>query len=218
MSRTALLAGASGLTGGILLTQLLADARYAKVHALVRNQALAKHKKLTEHVIDFERIGALPKMDDVFCCLGTTIKKAGSKEAFRRVDFDYVVNVARAAKASGAKRFLVMSSLGANAKSTIFYSRVKGEMEAALDEFGFDELHIFQPSLLAGDRAKSHVAERMGEQIGIAAFKLFSPLLMGPAKKYRAIAPSQVAHAMIAAAFSNKRGRTVYASDVIADM
>ena len=224
MTRAALLAGATGLTGGKLLTQLLCDARYGSVNILVRqagkfsDAVSANPKKLVAHVVDFDHLGtmsnALKKIDDAYCCLGTTIKKAGSKEAFCKVDFDYVLNVARAAKAAGAKRFLVISALGADAKSSVFYNRIKGEMEEALSEFSFGELHIFQPSFLAGHRAESRPAER----IGIAAFKLLSPLLIGPVKKYRTIEATQVARAMIAAAFADDVGRHVYASDVIAGM
>ncbi len=214
MTRTAMLAGATGLTGQQLLKQLLADARYAEVQALVSKHAFAPHAKLSEHIVDFAALPKLPKIDDAFCCLGTTIKMAGSKAAFRTVDFDYVVKVARAAKKSGAQRFMVMSSLGANSKSSIFYSRIKGEMEEALQELGFAELHIFQPSFLVGNRAEARPSERFG----IAAFQLISPLLFGPARKYRAIEPTDVARAMISAAWSHNAGAHVYLSDEIQKM
>ena len=139
-SRTALIAGATGLTGKHLLEFLLADARYASIHALVRKAALQPHPKLSEHVIDFESLPKLPKADDAFCCLGITIKKAGSQASFRKIDFDYVLNFAAAAKAAGAKRFLVVSALGANAKSAVFYNRVKGETEDALKMMNFESL------------------------------------------------------------------------------
>ena len=129
-SRTALIAGATGLTGHYLLTLLLADANYARVTALVRKASLPSNPKLAEVIVDFDVLPPLPKAADAYCCLGTTIKKAGSQAAFRKVDFEFVVNFARAAKRAGAKRFLVISSLGANASSPIFYSRVKGEMES----------------------------------------------------------------------------------------
>lgn len=218
MPRTALIAGATGLTGQQLLQQLLADARYAEIHALVRKHAFAPHTKLIEHIVDFAALPKLPallkRVDDVFCCLGTTIKVAGSKAAFRTVDFDYVMNVARVAKKSGAQRFMVMSSLGANAKSGVFYCRVKGEMEEALRELGFAELHIFQPSFLVGERAES----RPGERLSIAAFQIISPLLFGPARKYRAIEVDDVARAMISAAWLQKAGAHVYLSDEIQKM
>ena len=218
MPRTALIAGATGLTGQQVLQQLLSDARYSQVHALVRKHAFAPHAKLAEHIIDFAALMKLPaplkKVDDVFCCLGTTIKIAGSKTAFRAVDFDYVLNLARVAKKSGAQRFMVMSSLGATAKSSVFYSRVKGEMEDALRELNFAGLHIFQPSFLVGDRAEA----RSGERFGIVAFQLISPLLFGPARKYRAIKVNDVARAMISAAWLQTSGAHVYLSDEIQKM
>ena len=218
MPRTALIAGATGLTGQQLLKQLLADARYTEVHVLVRRHVFAPHTKLIEHIVDLAALPNLPTLpksaDDAFCCLGTTIKIAGSKAAFRIVDFDYVVNFARAAKKSGAQRFVVMSSLGANARSSVFYTQVKGEMEEALREIGFAELHIFQPSFLIGNRAES----RPGERVGIAAFQLISPLLFGPARKYRAIEVTDVARAMISAAWLQKSGAHVYLSNEIHKM
>ena len=214
MPRTALIAGATGLTGQQLLQQLLADARYAEVHALVRKHAFAPHAKLIERVVDFTALPRLPKVDDVFCCLGTTIKAAGSKAAFRTIDFDYVLNIAGAAKKSGAQRFMVMSSIGANAKSSVFYSRVKGETEGALSALGFAELHIFQPSFLVGERAEP----RPGERFGIAAFQIISPLLFGPVRKYRAIEVTDVARAMISAAWLQRSGVHIYLSDEIQKM
>lgn len=210
-TRIALLAGATGLTGNLLLAELLADTRYSSVYALVRKSILSAQQKMTERLVDFEHLGNLPKIDDVFCCLGTTIKKAGSREAFRQVDFDYVLNLARTAKAAGALRFMVMSSIGANPKSDVFYSSVKGEMEAALAALGFAELHIFQPSFLVGDRTE----KRVGERIGVMAFQLMSPLFIGPARKYRSIRAKQVAHAMVVAALSGMPGKHIYTSDMI---
>lgn len=214
--RTALLAGATGLTGGHLLSLLLADSRYTLVHALVRKPGLPSHPRLQEHAFDYDHPAALSAstMDDVFCCLGTTIKKAGSQAAFRKVDFDYVVNLAHLARKSGAKRFLVISSLGANAHSPVFYSRVKGEMENAVRDTGFDELHIFQPSLLLGNRHESRLAERAG----IAASGIIAPFMFGPMRKYRPVEAQTVAVAMLKAAWANRRGNHVYASDRIVEL
>ena len=206
--RIALIAGATGLTGGYLIRLLLADTRYTHVTALVRRASLATNKKLTELAVDFDHHSALSAAYDVFCCLGTTIRKAGSQAAFRKVDFDFVVNLAIAAKRAGCKRFLVVSAIGANAKSAVFYSRVKGEMENALRETGFDALHIFQPSLLTGDRPEL----RAGEKLGITAFSAMVPLMLGPMKKYRPIAAEAVARAMVKAAWLESRGIFVYDS------
>ena len=210
-SRTALVAGATGLTGKHLLEFLLADERYASVCALVRKATLQAHPKLSEHVIDFESLGKLPKADDAFCCLGTTIKKAGSQAAFRKVDFDTVINFAAAAKAAGAKRFLVVSALGANAKSSVFYNRVKGEMENALKAMNFESLHVFRPSFLLGERAEA----RVGERLGIAVFSALAPLMIGPARKIRPVEAKAVARGMVLAANGGVLGVTVTESDEI---
>lgn len=212
--RIALLAGATGLTGGHLLECLLADARYSRVHALVRKPALPAHARLQEHTFDFDHPVKLPHADDAFCCLGTTIKKAGSQAAFRKVDFDYVLTLARRARNAGAKRFLVVSSLGADARSPIFYHCVKGEMEAALREIGFVALHIFQPSLLLGDRREA----RLGERLGIAASAVIAPFMLGPVRKYRPIEANTVAKAMWKTAWAGQTGIHVHPSDEIATL
>ena len=209
-SPTALIAGATGLTGKHLLEFLLADGRYASVHALVRKAALQPHPKLSEHVIDFESLSKLPKADDAFCCLGTTIRQAGSQAAFRKVDFDYIVNFATAAKTAGVKRFLVVSALGANAKSGVFYNRVKGEMENALKAMNFESLHIFRPSFLLGERAEA----RAGERLGIAVFSALAPLI-GPARRVRPVEAKAVARGMVLAANGGVLGIKVTESDEI---
>jgi uncharacterized protein YbjT (DUF2867 family) len=211
-ARVALIAGATGLTGGHLLAGLLADSRYLHVHALVRKPVLTPHVKLSEHVVNFRSLTSLPAADDAYCCLGTTIKKAGSESAFREVDFDYVLNFARAAKTGGTKRLMVISALGATPTSGVFYNRVKGEMEEALQKIGFDAVHIFRPSLLDGERSELRVVER----ISIGAFKMLSPFMIGGAKKYRLIAAAQVAHAMHMCAWTKLQGVKVYESDEIA--
>lgn len=210
-TRTALIAGASGLSGQHLLERLIADARYTAIHALLRKPSLAAHPKLVEHVIDYAHLPTLPAVDDVYCCLGTTIKKAGSQEAFRRVDFDCVLQVANATLRAGAKRFLVISALGANAASPVFYNRVKAEMESALQSLGFPSLAIFRPSFLLGDRSES----RPGERIGIGIFQAIAPLLLGPARKYRAIHVNDVAKAMIQVAWQEMTGTKVFLSDTM---
>ena len=211
-ARIALLAGPTGLTGNHLLELLLADKRYAGVHALVRKAALPGHSKLHERVVDFESLEKLPKADDAFCCLGTTIRKAGSQAAFRKVDFDFVLNFATAAKAAGAKRFLVVSALGANSRSAVFYNRVKGETENALKAMNFESLHIFRPSFLAGERAEA----RAGERLGIAVFSALAPLMIGPARRVRPIAAESVAQAMVSCANRETSGVTIIESDQIA--
>ena len=151
-NRTVALAGATGLVGRELLRGLLADESVAAVHALVRRPLAMQHAKLVEHVVDFRALPALPPIDEVYLALGTTIKVAGSQEAFRAVDYEANLAVARAARAAGARRAGLVSAMGANARSGVFYNRVKGELEDMLAKEGFDALVIAQPSLLLGDR------------------------------------------------------------------
>jgi uncharacterized protein YbjT (DUF2867 family) len=190
----ALLAGASGLVGRALLAQLLVDDG-ASVHALLRREVsdLPRSPRLAPHVIDFARPGAMPHADELYIALGTTIKVAGSKEAFRAVDFDAVVNVARAARKAGVKRAAVVSALGAAALSPVFYNQVKGEMEQALRALRFERLVIARPSLLAGARETLGQAARPGEQWSLRLLKPIAGLL--PAA-VRPIEAAVVARAM----------------------
>jgi uncharacterized protein YbjT (DUF2867 family) len=201
-TRTALVAGASGLVGGLLLDALLEDSRYREVHSLGRRPLPRQHPKLVQHTVDFARLGGetLPPSQDAFCCLGTTIKKAGSQEAFRAVDHDAVLAFASAAKKAGVQRFLVVTALGADARSRVFYNRVKGEAEEALKAMGFGSLVILQPSLLLGDRAES----RPGERVAIVASRVLAPLLRPLAS--RPIEARTVARAMVALAHSAPPG------------
>ncbi|OJT18409.1 nucleoside-diphosphate sugar epimerase [Archangium sp. Cb G35] len=201
-TRTALVTGASGLVGGFLLDALLEDPRYREVHSLGRRPLPKQHPKLAQHTVDFARLGSetLPPAQDAFCCLGTTIKKAGSQEAFRAVDHDAVLAFASAAKKAGVQRFLVVTALGADARSRVFYNRVKGETEEALKGMGFESLVILQPSLLLGDRAES----RPGEHVAIVASRVLAPLLRPFAS--RPIEARTVARAMVTLAHSAPQG------------
>ncbi|HEV8647689.1 MAG TPA: oxidoreductase [Burkholderiales bacterium] len=197
--KKALIAGATGLVGGYVLRRLLAHPSYSQVEILVRHESPVHDPKLTQHIVDFARLDAgVPGVapDDVFCCLGTTIGKAGSEEAFRRVDFDYPLALARLAKAVGAGKFLTVSALGADPKSAVFYNRVKGEVEQAIAAIGLPAAHFFRPSLLLGPRAESRPAEK----IGIAVGTLITPLMIGGLRKYRPIHADTVAAAMVYAA------------------
>jgi uncharacterized protein YbjT (DUF2867 family) len=205
-ARTALLTGATGLVGHALLALLLADTHYRRVHVLLRRAAanIKASRKLKVHRVDFTRLPeAFPTADDVFITLGTTIKAAGSEAAFRQVDFDFVVNTARAARAAGAKRLAVVSALGADAKSPIFYNRVKGEMQAAIAQLGFESVVIAQPSLLLGDRAALGQPVRSSE---MWAARLLGPLGWMVPAVVRPIQASAVASALLAAILNAKPG------------
>ncbi len=170
------IAGATGLVGAQLLDALLDDARYETVVALGRRTLGRAHPRLAEAMFDFGAGTApkdLPRADVAFCCLGTTIAKAGSQAAFRAVDHDAVLAFARAAQAAGATRFYVVTALGADPNATVFYNRVKGETENDLRALGFASLGIARPSLLLGDRTES----RPGERAAIVASRWFAPLL-----------------------------------------
>ncbi len=197
-----LIAGASGLIGRELVRQCLSAGD--EVHALVRRAPSTTAvpanppsggvpQRLFWHVADFAALSALPQAEIALCALGTTLKTVGSPEAFRAVDFDAVLAFARAAKAAGAKRLGVVSALGANAKSGNFYSRVKGEMEAAIVGLGFEALLFARPSLLAGDRAALGQPERLGERWALALTAPFSNLI--PAA-WRPIQAASVARAL----------------------
>lgn len=205
--KTALVAGATGLIGGECLRLLLAHPAYEKVVAIVRRPMALAHPKFEERVIGFESLGELRPIaaDDAFCALGTTIRKAGSKDAFYAVDHDAVVNFAYWARGGGARTFAVVSSLGANASSGNFYLATKGDAEAALREQWFPHLEIFRPSVLLGNREES----RPGERIAAVLLSAARPLLGGPLAKYRAIEAATVARAMIASAQTGEKGTHV---------
>jgi len=196
MAKQALLAGATGLVGRELARQLSAAAEYGAVHVLLRRPApeLASTPKLVTHVVSFDDLPSLPAVDDVYIALGTTIKVAGSEEAFRRVDYDYVVAVARAARASGARRLGVVSALGADPKSRVFYNRVKGEMQLAVAELGYVSVVIAQPSLLMGDREALGQQTRGGE---VWARRLLGPISGLVPAGIRPVRASSVAAALI---------------------
>jgi len=214
----ALIAGASGLVGGFLLRQLLEAPEYERVIVLGRRPLGLAHPKLVQVTADFtalEKITADLRCDDAFCCLGTTIKRAGSRENFRAVDHAAVLAFAWTARRNGAARFFVVTALGADARSRVFYNRVKGETEEALEVLDFKTLAIFRPSLLLGPRTE----KRLGERVGAAVMWLADPLLLGSLRKYRAIQAEVVARAMLRCSFGrNGQGVLIFPSDEIEDL
>ncbi|MEM9930225.1 MAG: oxidoreductase [Bacteroidota bacterium] len=208
-SKIALLFGASGLVGSFLLDELLAHDAYIRVIAPTRRRLLKYHDKLENPIIDFDELedyaGKLP-CQDVFIALGTTIKKAGSKDAFRKVDFDYIVKGALVAKAGGASQCLLVSSTGANPNSRLFYTSVKGQTEEAIKDLGFWATHLFQPGVLVGPRAEF----RLGERIGIGVSNLLRNISPGILGDYNPTKADVLAQKMVEAAQGIEAGVKVY--------
>jgi len=203
--RIALLAGASGLTGGYTLDALLEAPDVTRVLAITRRPLGREHPRLANRIVQFERLEAQLKgasCDLALCSLGTTLRKAGSQQRFRAVDVDCVLAFARAARAAGAKRFVVVSSVGADLGSRNFYLRTKGQMEQGLEALGFESLDILQPSLLLAWRGEM----RPLELVACALMPLLNPLLRGKYLPYRAISARTVAAGMLGATRSGRRG------------
>src|SRR5580658_501428 len=204
--RVALVAGSSGLVGGKLLPILLAAPEYSRVHALARRALPTDNPRLANRVVRFDApLEAQLKnfqCQDAFCCLGTTLKNAGSQEAFRAVDHDLVIQFAKFALSAGAERLVVISSVGSNAAAKNFYLRVKGETEKELERLKFRSLDILQPSLLLGSRREFRLLEMMSQP----AMRLVGPLMAGEWSRYRAIDAANVAAAMYGAARSMRKG------------
>lgn len=204
-----LLFGATGLVGQQCLDLLLEDDAYGTVHVLTRRaiQGLDENPKAVQHVIDFDAFiesGDLAQVDHVFCALGTTMAEAGSKEAFRKVDYGYTVALAEMAREAGARHFVLVSSLGASTKSLFFYSRVKGQVEEAISNRGYPAVTILRPSVIVGDRFE----RRLGEQIGAWLFGL-APRSLQP------VHAKDIAAAMVNAARTDPIGKRLILSKAI---
>lgn len=194
-SHVAVIAGASGLVGGECLRLLLHSEHYTQVVALVRRPLEIVHPKLCVQIVDFARLPQLPEFAgaDAFSALGTTMKQAGSREAFRHIDFDANLSFATLAAKGGARQFIVVSSISADAHSPTFYLKVKGELEDALTLLPFRSLHIFRPSFLAGDRLGS----RPGERVGVAVAKALDFAFVGSLRKFSALDVDALAAAIL---------------------
>jgi uncharacterized protein YbjT (DUF2867 family) len=205
--KTALLLGATGLVGSHLLEQLLHDPRYGAVVALVRRPLDRQHPKLRQEIIDFDQPDPTKIAgDDLFCALGTTLRKAGSKEAQYRIDCTYPYEIGRIARANGVRQYLLVSSVGADAHSSNFYLKTKGDLEEKIRALGFDAFVSARPSFLLGARNEF----RLGERIGIALATAFAFLIP---KKYRGIPADQVAAALIKLANAGRSGAHFVESD-----
>jgi len=209
MARIAVVAGATGLVGDRLLLRLADSSDYDEIRVLGRRPPSREAGKIRFVATDFSDLPAHASAlaaDDVFCCLGTTIRVAGSRPAFERVDYHMVVDLARAAHKAGAKRFLVVSAVGASERSPAFYSRVKGRMEKAVRQLPFEAVHIVRPSLLLGERKEARPGERLGQRVA----PLLSPFMLGPLAKYRAVGAGDVADALITLARSSAKGAHIH--------
>ena len=215
--KTALIIGSTGLIGSELLKILLESSEYAQVVTFVKRDTGIQNPKLTQHIIDFDKPETYKELvvgDDLFCTIGTTIKTAGSKEAFRKVDFEYPRQFAAFALQNKVKQFLIISSLSADANSGNFYLKTKGEIQDFLKDSNFESVSVLQPSLLLGDRKEF----RLGEKIGAFFMKTLSFMFLGNLKKYKAIEAKTVAKAMLAIAQQNNSGFKIYESDVIQEI
>lgn len=212
MNRKALVVGATGATGRSLVSQLIKDDKYEIVYILhYRPSGFENEPKVIEFVRSFDSLFdfRLDNVDDVFCCIGTTIKKAGSKAEFTKVDKDYVVDLGKWAKIDDVISFHVISYLGADKESSIFYNRVKGEMEAELTALNLPSLYIYHPPLLRAKRDEF----RFGEKLGDIVLSIFSPFMLGSLKKHKPLAVEKLAASMIQHAENSKSGVHIVSSE-----
>ncbi|XLS29062.1 NAD(P)H-binding protein [Flavobacteriaceae bacterium M23B6Z8] len=196
MNKTAIILGATGLTGGILLDKLLQDERYESIKVFGRNSVNRKHFKLQENICDLldpETFESDFSGDEVYCCIGTTASKTKDKSQYRKIDHGIPVEIAKLCAKNEIKTLLVMSAMGANENSSLFYNRIKGEMERDVLAQGVERTFLVQPALIGGERSE----KRLGEFIFKRVFSIFNFMLVGPLKKYRSIEPKTIANAMI---------------------
>lgn len=202
MKKTAIILGATGLTGSIILNKLIADDRYATIKVFSRKEIKGTPSKVAQFIGDLlklEDFAADFTADEVYCCIGTTTKKTPNKTRYRNIDFGIPVAAAKLSKANEIPTFLVVSAIGANANSSIFYTKTKGEMEHAVLLEKIEKTHILQPSIIGGDRQE----KRIGENIGLAVIKFVQPLFFGKLKKYAVTEAEDIATVMITLANSN---------------
>ena len=212
MKKTALIVGATGLVGSELIKILLETEEYDRIVALTRRPIGVEHPKLSEKQIDFEREETWPwgmVAEDVYCCIGTTIKKAKKKEAMYKVDVEYPLAIARWALDSGARQFLIISSMNASPDSAFWYPRMKGELERKVKRLPYESIAILRPSLLLGNRKEF----RLAESVAGAAARGLPFVFWGPLKKFKAIEGADVARSMYRIAQGNDKGVRIYSSE-----
>lgn len=211
--KTAIILGATGLTGSLILEQLISDDRYGKIKLFSRTASGISNPKVEEYLVDLlnlENAKSDFTADEVYCCIGTTKKKTPDQEKYKAIDYGIPVAAAKLCKENGIKTIAVVSAIGANPKSSIFYNRTKGEMEQAVLNEGIEHTFILRPSFIGGNRQE----KRAGEKIGIAIFKFLKPLFIGGLKKYAIIDASDIATRMIQLANSNEESKVLESNEI----
>ncbi|APQ19032.1 NAD(P)H-binding protein [Maribacter hydrothermalis] len=196
MKKTAIILGATGLTGGLLLDKLIRDNRYQTIKLFSRSRIEGLPNKVQQYIGNLLELGQFKKeftADEVYCCIGTTAKKTPNKKLYRAIDYGIPVAAAKLSKENGISTYIVVSAMGANKKSKVFYNRTKGEMEQDVIEKGITNTSILRPSLIGGERNE----RRLLEKIGLLVFKIIQPLFIGPLKKYKIINAESIAQAML---------------------
>ncbi|QNK77617.1 NAD(P)H-binding protein [Winogradskyella sp. PAMC22761] len=215
MKKTAILLGASGLTGSHVLQKLIADERYETIKLFSRSriESLPQNKvqQFTGNLLELEQFKTDFIADEIYCCIGTTKSKTPDKVMYKRIDYGIPVAASKLAKANGINTFLVVSAMGANKKSSVFYNKTKGEMEQDLLALKIANTYIFRPSLIGGNREE----KRTLEKIGLALFKIIQPLFIGALKKYKIVDAAIIAEAMIKTANTKKHTEAIITSDQI---
>jgi len=217
MGKTAIILGASGLTGGLVLKKLLTDDRYSSIKLFSRKSIGITNSKLIEKVGNLLELPNFKddfKADEVYCCIGTTAKKTPNKELYKSIDFGIPLMAAKLAKENNIKTFIVVSAIGADSKSSVFYNKTKGEMEKAVLEQHIPNTYILQPSIISGERSEV----RSFEKIGIQLFNLFEPLLVGKLKKYQATKAKHIAESMIYLANTKTKQPQIISSNNIKEI
>ena len=207
--KSALVVGASGLIGNLLTIKLLESKFYSKIKIVVRKKIDLTHHKLEQIIVDFDNLDESKIVaDDIFCCLGTTMKIAKTKANFYKVDFTYPLKIAKAGLANGTKQFLLITAMAADEKSLFYYNRVKGEIEKAISDLHYPTFIILRPSMLSGERKES----RFGEKIGSVFMNLFDAIIPD---KYKIIKGEKVAQAMLELAQKGIKNKDIFESGTL---
>jgi uncharacterized protein YbjT (DUF2867 family) len=217
MKKTAIILGASGLTGNILLHKLIEDKRYDSIKLFSRSKIGGLPNKViqfTGNLLKLEEFKVDFTADEVFCCIGTTAKKTPNKKRYRQIDFGIPVTAAKLTKENNIEKFIVISAIGANKKSSVFYNKTKGEMEHAVLQQSIKNTLILRPSLIGGDRKE----QRFGEKIALVVFKVMQPLLIGKLKEYKTIDAENIAKAMLYLANHKTNAEVIFTSNEILEL